>query len=162
MVYVVIAGGGLGPDARHRPAPTRSTALRARATARSPASPQTARNFGASLGLAVLGAILVSRNNTNVTGALTKDGVPPRVAHKVARRSASALGSGQSGAGQPHAVVHAVQLAFAHSTQTVFYIMAGVMVTQIQIVAVRGLPLGRSRPRRRWAGAPVGTPETGV
>ena len=45
---------------------------------------QTARNFGASLGLAVLGAILITRNNTNVTAALTKHGVPSGVAHKVA------------------------------------------------------------------------------
>ena len=31
---------------------------------------QTARNFGASLGLAVLGAILINRDDTNITGAL--------------------------------------------------------------------------------------------
>ena len=38
--------------------------------------------------------------------------------------------------------MHSVQLAFAHSTQTVFYIMAGVMVATF-IVAVRWLPRGR-------------------
>ena len=38
--------------------------------------------------------------------------------------------------------MHDVQLAFAHSTQTVFYIMAGVMATTF-IVAVRGLPRAR-------------------
>jgi hypothetical protein len=38
--------------------------------------------------------------------------------------------------------VHSVRLAFAHSTQTVFYIMAGVMVVTF-IVAVRRLPRGR-------------------
>lgn len=36
-----------------------------------------------------------------------------------------------------------VQLAFAHSTQTVFYIMAGIMVATF-IVAIRGLPRGRA------------------
>ena len=35
-----------------------------------------------------------------------------------------------------------VQVAFAHSTQTVFYIMAAVMVATF-IVSVRGLPRGR-------------------
>jgi hypothetical protein len=35
-----------------------------------------------------------------------------------------------------------VQIAFAHSTQTIFYIMAGVMVATF-IVAVRWLPRGR-------------------
>jgi hypothetical protein len=38
--------------------------------------------------------------------------------------------------------VHAVQLAFAHSTQTVFYIMAAVMAATC-IVAARWLPPGR-------------------
>ena len=37
---------------------------------------QTARNFGASLGLAVLGALLIGRNDVNLTAALTKHGVP--------------------------------------------------------------------------------------
>jgi EmrB/QacA subfamily drug resistance transporter len=103
---------------------------------------QTARNFGASLGLAVLGAILITRNKTNVTAALTKHGVPSGVAHKVA---ASFGGSGPpagSAGGRSPALVHDVQLAFAHSTQTVFYIMAGVMVATF-IVAVRWMPRGR-------------------
>jgi hypothetical protein len=39
-------------------------------------------------------------------------------------------------------VVHDVQLAFAHSTQTVFYVMAGVMAFTF-LVAVRALPRGR-------------------
>jgi EmrB/QacA subfamily drug resistance transporter len=100
---------------------------------------QTARNFGASLGLAVLGAILVSRDNVNVAGALTKAGVPSGVAHRVAASFGSGAGSASGHSGK---LVHSVQLAFAHSTQTVFYIMAGVMAATF-IVAVRGLPAGR-------------------
>jgi hypothetical protein len=38
--------------------------------------------------------------------------------------------------------VHEVQLAFAHSTQTVFYCMAAVMAATF-LVALRGLPRGR-------------------
>jgi hypothetical protein len=41
--------------------------------------------------------------------------------------------------------VHQVQLAFAHSTQTVFYIMAGVMAATF-LVAVRGCPRGGMVP----------------
>jgi hypothetical protein len=62
---------------------------------------QTARNFGASLGLAVLGTILVSQTHS----------------------------------GDP-------RLAFAHATQTVFHIMAGVLAFTF-LVALRGLPRGR-------------------
>jgi hypothetical protein len=113
---------------------------------------QTARNFGASLGLAVLGAILVSRNHTNITNALTKAGVPDSVAHRVAGSlSASTPGAG-SGSRQPHAIVHDVQLAFAHSIQTIFYIMAGVMAASF-LVAARRLPRGRVETTEEAAAA---------
>jgi EmrB/QacA subfamily drug resistance transporter len=101
---------------------------------------QTSRNFGASLGLAVLGAILVSQNKTNITNALTKQGVSLQQAHQ----AAASFGQGAAGSASGHsqAAVHAVQLAYAHSTQTIFYIMAGVMAATF-IVAVRWLPAGR-------------------
>jgi hypothetical protein len=112
---------------------------------------QTARNFGASLGLAVLGSILVSQDEKNVTGALTKAGVPKHIAHGVA----SSFGSGTASAsGHPHALVHSVQLAFAHSTQTIFYIMAGLMAATF-IVAVRWLPGGRVEAPQEVAPQPV-------
>jgi MFS family permease len=138
---IAIAGAGLG--LMLGPAST-DAVNRAPSTSYSEVTgiTQTARNFGASLGLAVLGAILVARNGTNVTAALTKHGVPGSIAHRVA---ASFGGSGPgagAGRGRPAALVHDVQLAFAHSTQTVFYIMAGVMVATF-IVALRWLPRGR-------------------
>jgi len=138
---VAIAGAGIG--LMLTPAST-DAVNRVPSTAYSEATgiTQTARNFGASLGLAVLGTILIHRVNTNVTGALTKAGVPSGVAHRVA--GSFGLGGSASGSstGQPHALVHDVQLAFAHSTQTVFYIMAGVMAATF-IVAVRRVPRGR-------------------
>jgi hypothetical protein len=76
---------------------------------------------------------------------LTKAGVPETAAHRVAGSlSASTPGSG-SAAGEPHAIVRDVQLAFAHSIQTIFYIMAGVMAASF-LVAVRRLPRGRVEP----------------
>jgi fucose permease len=107
---------------------------------------QTARNFGASLGLAVLGTILISENMMNVTSALTKNGVPQGIAKRVAASFSSGAGDSGGGsgsaAGQPHSLVHSVQVAFAHSTQTVFHIMAGVMAVTF-IIALRWLPPGR-------------------
>ena len=119
---------------------------------------QTARNFGASLGLAILGAILISRTQATVTPVLTRAGVPQGVAHSIA----SALGSGSPASGSTSfhaspALIHQVQLAFAHSTQTVFYIMAGVFVATFLLV-VRGLPRGRVVPVAHEEPAPpVGT-----
>jgi len=143
-IYVAIAGAGIGLMLT----PASTDALnRAPSTAYSEATgiTQTARNFGASLGLAVLGTILIHQNDTNVTNALTKQGVPTSVAHRVA----SSFGVGAPGAGsangQPHATVHAVQLAFAHSTATVFYIMAGVMAATF-LITIRTVPRGRVEP----------------
>ena len=95
---------------------------------------QTGRNFGASLGLAVLGTILINRSATTVTAALTEHGVP----HAEATQLATSFSSGGSGsAGRaPAAVVHDVQLAFAQATQTVFYIMAAVMAATFVIAWV--------------------------
>jgi EmrB/QacA subfamily drug resistance transporter len=143
-IYVIIAGGGLGlmlgtasTDAVNR-APSSSYSEVTGIT-------QTARNFGASLGLAVLGAILISQDKTNVPAALTKHGVPSAVAHRIAASFGSTgPGSGASSR-QPASLVHDVQLAFAHSTQTVFYVMAGVMAATF-IVSVRRLPRGRVEP----------------
>jgi fucose permease len=140
-LYIALAGAGLG--LMLGPAST-DAVNRAPSTSYSEVTgiTQTARNFGASLGLAVLGAILISRNDTNVTNALTKHGVPSGVAHRIAASFSGSGAGSNSGSGHPTALVHDVQLAFAHSTQTVFYIMAGVMVATF-IVAVRWLPRGR-------------------
>jgi EmrB/QacA subfamily drug resistance transporter len=150
--YVILAGAGPGlmlgvasTDAVNR-APSTSYSEVTGIT-------QTARNFGASLGLAVLGTLLISRNDHNITGVLTKAGVPSATAHKIA----SSFGGGGAGgrSSQPHALVHQVQLAFAHSTQTVFYVMAGVMAATF-IVAVRGLPRGRVEVHQELAAPPAG------
>jgi fucose permease len=152
-IYIMLAGGGLGLMLG-----TASTAAvnRAPSTSYSEVTgiTQTARNFGASLGLAVLGAILISRNETNVTAALTRDGVPRTVAHRIASSFGGGTSGGGSGSGRPHALVHSVQLAFAHSTQTVFYIMAGVMAATF-LVAARRLPRGRPVAAAEPVDAPV-------
>jgi fucose permease len=137
---IALAGGGLG--LMLGPAST-DAVNRAASTAYSEVTgiTQTARNFGASLGLAVLGALLISRNNTNITAALTKHGVPASVAHRVASSFGASTPSSGSTTGRSPALLHDVQLAFAHSTQTVFYIMAGVMLATF-VVAVRFLPRG--------------------
>jgi EmrB/QacA subfamily drug resistance transporter len=136
-VFIVFAGVGLGfmlgpasTDAVNR-APSTSYSEVTGIT-------QTARNFGASLGLAVLGAILTSRNNANIRRVLERAGAPPSLAHRIASSFSSATGAhGASHA--TAAITHQIRVAFAHSTQTVFYIMAGVLAVTF-LVCVRGLP----------------------
>jgi EmrB/QacA subfamily drug resistance transporter len=142
-VYVTLAGAGMGLILT--PASTDAVNRAPRASySEVTGITQTSRNFGAALGLAVMGAILTSRNLVSVAANLRKDGVPNAVAHRVAH-SLGSLASGRSAAGQPRALVHAVQIAFAQSSQTVFYIMAGVMALTF-LVAVRWVPRARVQP----------------
>jgi predicted MFS family arabinose efflux permease len=122
---------------------------------------QTARYFGASLGLAVLGALLISETKTKVAGALTRHGVPESVADRVASSFGSAASSGASRSG---ALAHEVELAFAHSLQPVFYAMAGVLALTF-LITLLWLPRGRLEPADRpladAGGAPLEAVEEG-
>jgi fucose permease len=141
--YLAIAGAGMGltlgpvsTDALNRSASTAFGAVTG--------VTQTVRNFGGSLGLAVLGSILVTRVVSNVESALTSRGVPQatasRVAHDIA--GASTGKSGSFGSNTSHALVHAVQLGFATATKTVVIGMAGAMAAAF-VVALVWMPRGR-------------------
>ena len=109
---------------------------------------QTVRNFGGSVGLAVLGSILVTQNISRVQNTLTSTGVPEAKAHEIAHKVAATNGGsgGHIEALTAHAsnnVLHQVQLDFALSTRTVIYAMAGAMAVAF-LVAVRFMPGGRA------------------
>jgi len=148
--YLMLAGGGvgflLGPastDAVNR-APSTDYSQVTGIT-------QTSRNFGASLGFAILGAVLVAQNKIHVPEALTKTGVPRAEADKIAGSLGAGSGGGASKASEQQ--LDAVALAFAQSTQTVFYIMAGVMAVTF-LIALIWLPGGRVQsPEEREAEA---------
>jgi fucose permease len=94
---------------------------------------QTVRNFGASLGLAVLGTILILRNKSNIESSLGALGIPTERADQIAdslSQSGGGSASGSFGEASGRAaqrVFEAVQHDFALSSRTVFYVMAGVM-----------------------------------
>ena len=102
---------------------------------------QTARNFGASLGLAILGTVLILRNKANIEASLSSFGLPKEKADAIAD-SLSQSGGGQSGEFAEHAgrrakeIFEQVQLDFALSTRTVFYCMAAVMALCFVVAAV--------------------------
>ncbi|HTU14345.1 MAG TPA: MFS transporter [Solirubrobacterales bacterium] len=133
-IYMVMAGAGvgliLGPvstDAINR-APNTSYGEATGIT-------QTVRNFAAAFGLAVLGTILTTRNKVNVENVLESGPLnlsksqSDSIAHSLTQSGGGDSGSvaGHSGGGIDAEIFHDIQGAFAHSTQTVFYIMAGVM-----------------------------------
>ena len=146
--YLAIAGAGMGltlgpvsTDALNRAASTAYGAVTG--------VTQTVRNFGGSLGLAVLGSILVTQVVSKVTKTLRADGLPhaqaSRIAHAVSGASTGSSSSSSSSnlfAHATHAAVHAVQADFAAATKTVVIGMAAAMAVAF-VVSFLGMPRGR-------------------
>ena len=104
---------------------------------------QTSRNFGASLGLAVLGAILIDQNKRNIVHALAARGVSASRAARGCKLDwlrTRGLGLGLGGDRAAGARDHS---RTAQSTQTVFYIMAAAMAATF-LVTARWSPRGRT------------------
>jgi hypothetical protein len=95
------------------------------------------RNYSASLGLAILGTILVSQMRSRITSSLIAMGVPSPRAHA----EASHLSQSQSASGSIASIPHFVRLDFAYATRSVLYVMAAIMVAAA-IVAFLGLQHG--------------------
>ncbi len=142
--YIVIAGAGCGLIL----APANTDALN-----RVPADrygeatgiTQTVRNFGSSIGMAVLGTILILENKANLEATAANHGVSKGVADEIA--DSISQGSGASEAPQQVSgaigkVVDSIPHDFALATQTVFYAMAGVMAVAF-VVALASMPAGK-------------------
>jgi EmrB/QacA subfamily drug resistance transporter len=143
-IYLAIAGAGvglvLGPvstDAINRASSTTYGAVTGLT--------QTVRNFGGSFGLAVLGSILLTENISRVEKTLGKANVPgaeaDRIAHAIS--GGSVASGGGTGRHASPALVHAVQLDFAHSTRVVVWGMAAAMAVAF-VVALLAMPSGRA------------------
>jgi len=98
---------------------------------------QTVRNYAASLGLAILGTILVSQMRSRVTTSLISLGMPAAQAHS----RASSIAQSQGNSGNVAAIPHFVRLDFAYATRSVLYVMAAIMAAAA-VVAFIGLRAG--------------------
>jgi EmrB/QacA subfamily drug resistance transporter len=97
---------------------------------------QTVRNYSASLGLAILGTVLVDKMRTHLTTSLIAQGLPRAQASAEAKHLSQSQGGGASGA-----IPRFVRLDFAESTRTVLIAMAAVMAVAA-VVALVGLRRG--------------------
>ncbi len=95
---------------------------------------QTIRNYGAALGLALLGTVLVTSLRTHVTASLLAMGVPSQTAHETANRVAQLSGASTHGTIPPF-----IRLDVAAATQSVLYVMAAVMALAA-LIAIRWMP----------------------
>jgi EmrB/QacA subfamily drug resistance transporter len=144
--YIVLTGAGIGLVL----SPANTDALNRVPRSRygeATGITQTVRNFGSSLGLAVLGTVLILENKSNLETTLGAEGVPKAQADQIAA-SISQGSSSNSGELSQHAgaqakhLFEAIQYDFALASRTVFYAMAGVMVLAF-LVALIWMPAGK-------------------
>ena len=134
--YVVLSGAGMGlmltpssTDAVNRA----STLSYGEATGIT----QTVRNYAASLGLAILGTILVNSLRSRVITSLVARGA----SHAQAVREASAVSQAQGGSGKIASIPKFVKVDFAFATRNVLHVMAVIMAVAA-VVAFVGLQRG--------------------
>jgi EmrB/QacA subfamily drug resistance transporter len=144
--FIVLAGAGVGLVL----SPANTDALNRAPRSRygeATGITQTVRNFGSSLGLAVLGTILILENKSNLEATLGAHGVPKAKADQVAEALSQAGGGdsatfAQQAGGHAKQLFAAVQYDFALASRTVFYAMAGVMALAF-LVALVAMPGGK-------------------
>ena len=100
---------------------------------------QTVRYFAASLGLAILGSVLISQTRANAKTSLAQLHVPKATATKIVASINTGAGNAQHHA--PSAVFAAIQGDFAEATRIVYLAMAGIMAASF-LVAVRRMERG--------------------
>jgi len=98
---------------------------------------QTVRNYGASLGFAILGTILISEFRDKITTSLTGRGL----SHAAAATEASKIAQLQGGNGNVTTIPAFIRADFADATRYVLYTMAIIMAAA-GVVALRGLKRG--------------------
>jgi predicted MFS family arabinose efflux permease len=133
IIWIIVAGAGMGMmlGPANTDAVNRASSL---SYGEATGITQTIRNFGASLGLAVLGTVLLTAQRSRLTASLQAQHVPH--AAQVASRISQSQG-GHSVSSIPHYY----SLDFAHATQSVLYVMCGIMAFA-GVVALFGLERG--------------------
>jgi EmrB/QacA subfamily drug resistance transporter len=136
VIYIVIAGAGMGLmlGQANTDAVNRASRL---SYGEATGITQTVRNYGASLGFAILGTILISVFRSKITSSLIAKGLPPGAASA----QASKIAQLQGGSGNVATIPQFIRADFAGGTREVLYVMAAIMAVAA-LVALRGLSRG--------------------
>jgi EmrB/QacA subfamily drug resistance transporter len=136
IIYIVLAGAGMGLMLGQANTDAVNRAGRF-SYGEATGITQTVRNYGASLGFAILGTILISQFRSAITASLTARGLPGPAAAAEAAKIAQL----QGGSGNPAAIPAFIRADFAGATHDVLYVMCGIMALAF-LVALRGLSRG--------------------
>ena len=104
---------------------------------------QTVRYFAASLGLAVLGSVLIHQTRSNATASLAQLHVPKAVASRIVASITTGGGTAPPHQHGASPVFAAIQGDFAQATRIVYLAMAVIMGASFLIAArrlERGIP----------------------
>jgi EmrB/QacA subfamily drug resistance transporter len=155
-IYIIIAGAGMGLmlGQANTDAINRASRL---SYGEATGITQTVRNYGASLGFAILGTILISEFRSRITNSLIGQGMPAQAAARTAASTAQL----QGGSGSVASIPQFIRADFAGAIQEVLYGM-GVVMALAAVVAFIGLRGGvQDRPAPETAAANPGE-ETSV
>jgi EmrB/QacA subfamily drug resistance transporter len=136
-IYIIIAGAGMGLMLGQSNTDAINRASRY-SYGEATGITQTVRNYGASLGFAILGTILINRFRSEITSSLTSRGVPGPAAAAEASKIAQLQGGGS---GSVASIPQFIRADFASAIEVVLYGMAIIMGVAA-LVALRGLGRG--------------------
>ncbi len=136
IIYIVMAGAGMGLMLGQANTDAVNRASRF-SYGEATGITQTVRNYGASLGFAVLGTVLITEFRSKITASLTARGAPGPVASAEAAKIAQL----QGGNGNVASIPAFIRADFAGATRDVLYVMCAIMAVAA-LVALRGLTRG--------------------
>ena len=149
VVYIVMAGAGMGLMLGQANTDAINRASRY-SYGEATGITQTVRNYGASLGFAILGTLLVSRFRSEITDSLTARGLP----HSAASAQAAKIAQLHGGSGKIADIPLFIRADFADATRAVLYAMA-VIMGAAAVVALRGLRRGAQQDVESGTPTPV-------
>jgi EmrB/QacA subfamily drug resistance transporter len=150
VIYIVIAGAGMGLMLGQANTDAINRASRY-SYGEATGITQTVRNYGASLGFAILGTILITQFRSGITSSLTARGLPGPAASAEAAKVAQL----QGGNGNIAAIPQFIRADFASATRDVLYGMCVIMAVAA-FVALRGLKRGGQQEDEAAAGQLAG------
>ena len=136
VIYIVMAGAGMGLMLGQANTDAINRASRY-SYGEATGITQTVRNYGASLGFAILGTLLITRFRDAITTSLTARGLPGPAASAEAAKIAQL----QGGNGNVTAIPAFIRADFATATRDVLFGMTVIMAVAA-LVALRGLRRG--------------------
>jgi EmrB/QacA subfamily drug resistance transporter len=136
MIYIIMAGAGMGLMLGQANTDAINRASRY-SYGEATGITQTVRNYGASLGFAILGTLLITRFRSHVTASLTSRGLPGPAASAQAAKIAQL----QGGNGNITAIPAFIRADFASGIRDVLFGMCVIMAIAA-VIALGGLRRG--------------------